>query len=205
MSTAADPPATTTVVGLGYGIAIAISILVLISSIMLASYACIKVKTNSSRSSSQTDGSTNGANSGGVTLWNSVEPTALALGLDRPVIESYPKIALGRSRRIPGPNDGLCSICLCQYKGDDTVRCIPDCHHCFYADCVDEWLKISATCPMCRSSLAPSPNPTPLATPLSELVPLAFHLRWSCIVRFFFFFFLGIHLCLNSLKKCTPS
>lgn len=170
---AADPPAipTTTGVGLGYGIAIAVSILVLISTIMLASYACIRVKANatstsSSRSSADEDD--------GNTVNNSVEPAAvLVLGLDGSIIETYPKIVLGESMRLPRPNNGPCSICLCDYKAKDLVRCIPDCHHCFHADCVDEWLKMSATCPLCRNS----PVPTPAATPLSELVPLAFHAR----------------------------
>ncbi|KDO46573.1 hypothetical protein CISIN_1g035703mg [Citrus sinensis] len=139
MSTA-NPPVvastaatTTTGVGLGYGIAIAVSILVLISTIMLASYACIRVKANANR----------GGGSGG----------------------DY----IGREYENARTNDyGPCSICLCDYKPKDSVRCIPDCHHCFHADCVDEWLRMSATCPLCRSSPA---------TPLAEVVPLASHAR----------------------------
>ncbi|KAK9283292.1 hypothetical protein L1049_011528 [Liquidambar formosana] len=48
MSTAL-PPESATGVGLGYGIAIAVSILVLISTIMLASYACVRVKASGRR------------------------------------------------------------------------------------------------------------------------------------------------------------
>ncbi|KAL9448093.1 hypothetical protein AB3S75_015545 [Citrus x aurantiifolia] len=175
MSTA-NPPVvastaatTTTGVGLGYGIAIAVSILVLISTIMLASYACIRVKANAS------------SGGGGGRSSSSSNPTAnfdavdsglegvLVLGLDGTVINTYPKIILGESMRMPRPNDyGPCSICLCDYKPKDSVRCIPDCHHCFHADCVDEWLRMSATCPLCRSSPA---------TPLAEVVPLASHAR----------------------------
>lgn len=153
-----NPPATG--VGLGYGIGIAVSILILISTIMLASYICIRSK------SAPRDGAT----SEGVLDSPAAE---VKLGLDRPVIESYPRIVLGESRRLPRPNNGPCSICLCDYEARDPVRCIPECNHCFHADCVDEWLRTSATCPLCRNS----PAPSRLATPLSDLVAVAFRIR----------------------------
>ncbi|KAI7993536.1 putative RING-H2 finger protein ATL69 [Camellia lanceoleosa] len=49
MSTA-DPPEFAIGVGLGYDIAIAVSLLVLISTIMFASYACVRVKSGAIRS-----------------------------------------------------------------------------------------------------------------------------------------------------------
>lgn len=157
-----SPPASG--VGLGYGIAIAVSILVLISFIMLASYICIRSK-STGRDEATSDG-----------VLDSPSPTAeVKLGLDRPVIESYPRIVLGDSRRLPRPNNGPCSICLCDYEAREPVRCIPECNHCFHTDCVDEWLRTSATCPLCRNS----PAPSRLATPLSDLIPLAFQIRWK--------------------------
>ena len=175
MSTA-EPPISPTGVGLGYGIAIAVSILVLISTIMLASYACVRVKASSStRRNHNNHGSINRLP---TTTTNSSEPDVLVMGLDGTVIESYPKMVVGESRRLPKPNDnGPCSICLSEYEPKDTVRCIPECNHCFHADCIDEWLRMTATCPMCRNSPAPSAATTPLVTPQSELVPLAFHGR----------------------------
>ncbi|XWS65445.1 hypothetical protein CRYUN_Cryun05aG0113100 [Craigia yunnanensis] len=180
MSTA-DPPASTAGVGLGYGIAIAVSILVLISTIMLASYACVRVKAsgnnrrNSSSSSRNTNNNSNtnrGMNQRPI-IDNSLDLSTVVLGLEGPIIESYPKIVIGESRRLPKPNNGPCSICLSEYQPNDTIRCIPDCHHCFHVDCIDEWLQMNATCPLCRNS----PAPTPSATPLSVLVPLAFQGR----------------------------
>ncbi|KAL2337258.1 hypothetical protein Fmac_011704 [Flemingia macrophylla] len=167
MSTAAPPfaPASTSGVGLGYGIAIAVSILVLISTIMLASYACVRIKANGT--STRRNGNTDQTQNTNTVVAGPV------LGLEKPAIEACPKIVLGESRRLPRPNQGPCAICLCEYLPQETVRCVPDCHHCFHADCVDQWLRLSATCPLCRNSPAPSPLPTPL----SELVPLAFHAR----------------------------
>lgn len=185
----AEPPVSATGVGLGYGIAIAVSILVLISTIMLASYACVRVKSNGrTYSSSDDDSNSNNdlerSDRRAAATRTSGEPVVVVMGLDGQIIESYPKTVLGESRRLPKPNNGPCSICLSDYRPKDTIRCIPDCHHCFHSDCIDEWLRMSATCPLCRNSPAPSAGPTPLSTPLSELVPLSFHARWFCI--FFF-------------------
>ncbi|XP_017973202.1 PREDICTED: putative RING-H2 finger protein ATL21A [Theobroma cacao] len=73
-------------------------------------------------------------------------------GLDGPTIESYPKIVIGESRRLPKPDDNTCPICLCEYWPKETLRSIPQCQHCFHADCIDEWLRLNATCPICRNS-----------------------------------------------------
>ncbi|CAM8971971.1 unnamed protein product [Rhodiola kirilowii] len=73
-------------------------------------------------------------------------------GLDEVTIESYSKIIVGESKRIPGPNDIACPICLVDYCPKDTLRSIPECRHCFHAECVDEWLRSNPTCPVCRNS-----------------------------------------------------
>ncbi|XP_009605364.1 putative RING-H2 finger protein ATL21A [Nicotiana tomentosiformis] len=77
-------------------------------------------------------------------------------GLDDSTIESYTKVVLGESRRVPGPNHGTCPICLAEYHPKETVRCIPECEHCFHAECIDEWLKINGTCPVCRNTPPPA-------------------------------------------------
>lgn len=73
-------------------------------------------------------------------------------GLDDETIESYAKVVVGDSKRIPGPNDISCPICLTDYCPKDTLRTIPECKHCFHSDCVDEWLRANPTCPLCRNS-----------------------------------------------------
>lgn len=79
----------------------------------------------------------------------------IVMGLDESTIESYTKVVLGESRRIPGINDSICPICLSEYCTKETLRCIPDCRHCFHAECIDEWLRLNGTCPVCRSSPSP--------------------------------------------------
>lgn len=80
-------------------------------------------------------------------------PTAAGSGgLDRLTIQSYPKIVLGESWQLPMPNDNTCPICLSEYQPEETLRSIPDCNHYFHANCIDEWLGLNATCPLCRKS-----------------------------------------------------
>ncbi|KAL9307530.1 putative transcription factor C2H2 family [Arabidopsis thaliana] len=73
-------------------------------------------------------------------------------GLDQSTIESYKKVELGESRRLPGTNGIICPICLSEYASKETVRCMPECDHCFHVQCIDEWLKIHSSCPVCRNS-----------------------------------------------------
>nr|XP_043619204.1 putative RING-H2 finger protein ATL21A [Erigeron canadensis] len=80
----------------------------------------------------------------------------LVIGLDQLTIESYTKVILGESKRLPGHDDATCSICLSEYDVKEIVRCIPECRHCFHADCIDEWLKMKGTCPVCRNSPSPA-------------------------------------------------
>lgn len=93
------------------------------------------------------------------------------------MINSYPKFKFCKRNGISGGggggggggNDTVCAICLCEYKDGEMLRLLPDCKHYFHVTCVDAWLKLNASCPVCRNS----PLPTPLSTPLSEVVPLS--------------------------------
>ncbi|KAI3471211.1 hypothetical protein Pfo_027874 [Paulownia fortunei] len=89
------------------------------------------------------------------------QPTTTISGLDGPTIESYPKTILGESRRLPKPGDSICSICLSEYMPKETLRSIPECQHCFHAECIDEWLRLNSSCPVCRNS----PKSSPLTQP----------------------------------------
>lgn len=73
-------------------------------------------------------------------------------GLDGRTIGSYPVTILGGSRRLPKPDNNTCSICLSEYEAKETLRTIPECQHYFHADCLDEWLRLNGTCPLCRNT-----------------------------------------------------
>jgi len=42
-----------------------------------------------------------------------------------------------------------CGICLSEYLEDEDIRYLP-CKHHFHSECVDQWLKISKSCPFCK-------------------------------------------------------
>ncbi|KAM6555605.1 hypothetical protein CsatB_002624 [Cannabis sativa] len=91
---------------------------------------------------------------GSIPELNSIVPQQpiIIMGLDGPTLESYPKVILGESRRLPKPNDNICPICLSEYKPNETLKTIPECQHFFHSDCIDEWLRLNASCPICRKS-----------------------------------------------------
>jgi hypothetical protein len=45
--------------------------------------------------------------------------------------------------------DAICSICLIEYTAGERLKSLPGCQHHFHADCVDQWLLINKTCPLC--------------------------------------------------------
>lgn len=159
-------------VGLGYGIAIAVGILVLVSTIMLASYVCVRVhqsSTSSQNGNAAVAPQHPGEDGSGVlTEWS-------ISGLDQATVESYPKVVYSSAQPLPHLQDTACSICLADYKEGEILRMLPDCRHMFHAPCIDAWLRLHASCPMCRTSPLPTPHATPISTPLSELIPLARH------------------------------
>jgi len=89
------------------------------------------------------------------------------MGLNGPEIEKFPKTLIGDSGRLPNWNDNTCPICLSEYEPKETLRTIPACNHYFHAHCIDEWLKMNATCPLCRNSPHPSSTLTPSSSSTS--------------------------------------
>lgn len=57
-------------------------------------------------------------------------------------------------------DDLTCSICLCEYEQKDMVRYLPctPLKHKFHSDCVDEWLRINRTCPVCKRAIDSKPE-----------------------------------------------
>ncbi|KAF0934473.1 hypothetical protein E2562_025550 [Oryza meyeriana var. granulata] len=52
-------------------------------------------------------------------------------------------------------NAEVCSVCLEDVRGGETVRRLPACRHLYHAACIDAWLRSHTTCPLCRSDLSP--------------------------------------------------
>lgn len=148
--------------GFGYGIGISIGILLLITTITLTSYFCTRAQVPNVPARRRVINNTP----------EFLEPqhSVIDLGLDEATILSYPKMLYSEVKiRKSYSTATCCSICLGDYKGNDMLRVLPDCEHVFHLKCIDPWLRMNPTCPLCRTS----PIPTPLSTPLAEVVPLA--------------------------------
>lgn len=84
-------------------------------------------------------------------------------GVDEATIVSYPRLQYSQAAEEDiihsdkGSNSS-CSICLLDYQGTDTVRVLPECKHFFHVRCVDPWLKLHSTCPICRNQMITPPD-----------------------------------------------
>jgi hypothetical protein len=170
--------------GLGYAIAVALGFLVLLSTVLLASYLCCRSNRSPNAPNNnhhRSGGGNNNNPNDGIILpriifvaeddedEEQLRDENVAVGLDQSVINSYPKFPYFRKDGNTGSNSTTCSICLCEYKESEMLRMMPECRHYFHMFCLDAWLKLNGSCPVCRNS----PLPTPLSTPLSEVVPLS--------------------------------
>ncbi|OAY62885.1 RING-H2 finger protein ATL68-like [Ananas comosus] len=178
MSSSSSFLSTISNLGLGYAIAISLGFLVLLSSLLLASYLCRRRRRLPTNPNPNSNAS---AAASGVAVPRIIFVAedddddddrrggggSAAAGLDPAAIGSYPKFPYSAAKGLGG--DPTCSICLCEYREGEMLRMMPDCRHYFHLPCIDAWLGLNASCPVCRTS----PMPTPLSTPLSELVPLS--------------------------------
>ncbi|RDX76862.1 RING-H2 finger protein ATL70, partial [Mucuna pruriens] len=147
--------------GYSYGIGISIGILLLIVTITLTSYFCTRTRV------SIAPHSRNRRNSRNVL---ETQHSVVDVSLDEATILSYPTLLYSQAKLKKSDSTATCcSICLADYKGTDVLRVLPDCGHQFHLKCIDPWLRLHPTCPVCRTS----PIPTPLSTPLAQVVPLA--------------------------------
>ncbi|CAH8326527.1 unnamed protein product [Eruca vesicaria subsp. sativa] len=62
-------------------------------------------------------------------------------------------VAAGTDKeRVISGEDAVCCICLAKYANNEELRELP-CSHFFHKECVDKWLKINASCPLCKSDV----------------------------------------------------
>ncbi|MED6135324.1 hypothetical protein PIB30_045444 [Stylosanthes scabra] len=67
--------------------------------------------------------------------------------------ENYPKMPYSDEVMNKSSVGGGCTICLGDYKESEMLRVLPGCGHVFHQVCVDPWLMLHSTCPICRKSL----------------------------------------------------
>ncbi|KAA8539069.1 hypothetical protein F0562_025761 [Nyssa sinensis] len=136
------------IIGLSFGI------LIFMIIVAYASYVCTRmlVPAQSNQSSHRTSQLDTDHHDSMITIEQ---------GLDEATLLSYQKLLYSQVKLHSGDSrTSACSICLADYKDSDMLRLLPDCGHLFHLKCVDLWLKLHPTCPICRN--------LPLATPPAE-------------------------------------
>jgi hypothetical protein len=65
----------------------------------------------------------------------------------------------GNGNDVENPDDSKegsgseeCAVCMESFSAGDEVRVLP-CNHEFHVACVDQWLRMRSTCPLCRSNI----------------------------------------------------
>ncbi|CAL9111908.1 unnamed protein product [Musa acuminata var. zebrina] len=70
-----------------------------------------------------------------------------------------------------------CAVCLFKLADGEEARLLPQCGHGYHRRCIDPWLRINDTCPLCRSRVRARPSANPSAgagstqNPPAETVP----------------------------------
>lgn len=71
-----------------------------------------------------------------------VDPAAVVRSIP---VRSYGGAAMHRICRD-------CAVCLGEFREGDDVKVMPFCSHVFHAACIDTWLLLHMSCPICRST-----------------------------------------------------
>lgn len=66
-----------------------------------------------------------------------------------------PNVVLDIERRNCEESDigNECSVCQSNFQQGDKVSTLDDCQHTFHYDCISEWGKYKADCPVCRQPI----------------------------------------------------
>ncbi|KAF9676537.1 hypothetical protein SADUNF_Sadunf08G0012300 [Salix dunnii] len=130
---------------------LSIGVLLVIAIAILVSYFCSRKPVPAGQSHQGVSLSINGQDS-----------VTVEIGLDEATLNNCPKILYSEAKEKleKGTDDVVatcCTICLQDYKDSDLLRLLPECGHFFHAQCIDLWLKLHPTCPICRNSPVPEP------------------------------------------------
>ena len=72
-----------------------------------------------------------------------------AVCIDSRRVNAAGKVKLKMS--VLGARVSSCPVCMSQFRGGDSVLCLPNCGHVGHTSCVREWMKRSSVCMVCRA------------------------------------------------------
>ena len=67
--------------------------------------------------------------------------------------EQIDKIDIFAYQQSQYPKNTSCSICLSDFLENDPISKLSQCNHLFHHQCVLDWIKINAICPLCRKDI----------------------------------------------------
>mmetsp|Transcript_95115 Transcript_95115/g.307103 ORF Transcript_95115/g.307103 Transcript_95115/m.307103 type:complete len:473 (-) Transcript_95115:71-1489(-) len=79
-----------------------------------------------------------------------VDPEPAVRGASQSVVEGATATMLYSAGQ--GKDAEVCSICCDTFQEEDRMRVLP-CLHRYHAACVDKWLALSSTCPLCKGDI----------------------------------------------------
>ena len=152
-----------------YSVGLSLGFLLLMMFIALTAYCCSQRRFQNRQTRPSTSSS---SSSHRTVIMERDSSVTIQLGEEQQeaILNSYPVLLFSQAKlHKPDSTTLSCSVCLQDYKDSEWLRLLPDCGHFFHRECIDMWLRLNLSCPMCRNS----PFPTPLPTPLAEVAPLA--------------------------------
>lgn len=84
------------------------------------------------------------------------------IGLTQMVIDSIEIIKYKKGEGLVEEAD--CSICLSEFRDDESLRLLPKCSHAFHIACIDTWLRSHKNCPLCRAPIVVEASSVGLST-----------------------------------------
>uniref|UniRef100_A0A0E0HA22 RING-type E3 ubiquitin transferase n=1 Tax=Oryza nivara TaxID=4536 RepID=A0A0E0HA22_ORYNI len=94
-------------------------------------------------------------------------------GLDAKQLGALPVFTWGSSSPATAAADAAvqCAVCLGEMEDGELGRLLPACRHVFHAECIDRWLALSSTCPVCRAAVGAAEDDEPAAAPVAGVSP----------------------------------
>ena len=87
-----------------------------------------------------------------IRLLASLHDPAVGRGASDRDLAKLPTVPYAEDLDLLKGEEQCCSVCITDYDQGDKLRVLP-CKHLFHAKCVDQWLSVNATCPLCRKSI----------------------------------------------------
>ncbi|CAD7956888.1 unnamed protein product [Amoebophrya sp. A25] len=73
-------------------------------------------------------------------------------GMSEETISNVEKVTIDLNQLREDDGQLTCMVCLCEFEDQEEARRLP-CRHTFHAGCIDEWLRRSCECPICKHNV----------------------------------------------------